>query len=270
MNKDNHVIFSNNSFENLIFLPVTLNGITVTAMFDTGAQLSFISKSVSEKLGEYSADSPLKGGNNQGHETAFETVSVKNVAIGNFSFAQQRMGVLPDQALDFGEDSRQNRFPAAMLLGWDLISQLCWEFDMQSKTVQVCAGGSLPKGDDLSWGGFPIVTIMYGGESFAVGFDSGHTESFLDSTWLSRLEGLKQSQSLVQGIGSETVEDVNIAERLCFTIKNKEIFLSNIEVANHEVYGATDDRICALLGADILQCTKWILDYKSSRFEIIE
>ena len=50
MIESNVIHFSNRMFQNLIFIPVTLNDITVTAMFDTGANMSFINESTIKQL----------------------------------------------------------------------------------------------------------------------------------------------------------------------------------------------------------------------------
>lgn len=179
----------------------------------------------------------------------------------------QDMGVLPDEALDFGEDSRHNKFPASMLLGWDIISQFCWEFDMNMRTVKVYPGGIMLKNNSLSWDSFPIININYAGSNYQVGLDCGHTDSFLDSTWVTRLNNLKESSSVIQGIGSASEESVKIIDEFAFMIDKTNITLYDIEILQHQVY-CTTYKLCGLLGADILCGAKWIIDYQSSYFSI--
>lgn len=266
---DSNVIhFSNRTFENLIFIPVTLNNITVTAMFDTGAVMSFITESTVKQLSGLQIMSSIKAGNNQGEVNRYETVMINNVQIGNMILSTQEIGILPDAALEFGEDSYHNKFPASMLLGWDIISQLGWEFEMNKKIVKIYPGGTMPQSNSLSWNAYPIITINYAGSNFFVGLDSGHTETLLDNTWSLRLRNLKISETIIQGVGSELAEQVKTTEKLTFTIGTTHITLYNVEVAEHQIYGAIEDSISGLLGADILYGAKWILDYKSRYFGI--
>ncbi|MGL4361764.1 MAG: aspartyl protease family protein [Cellulosilyticaceae bacterium] len=266
--ESNVIQFSKRTFENLIFIPVTLNNITVIAMFDTGATMSLISESTVQRLGELQNVDSIKCGNNQGAVNTYETIMIDNVQIGNMLALSQQMVVLPDAALEFGEDSYHNKFPASMLLGWDIISQFGWEFEMNKNIVKIYHGGTMPKSDSLSWNNYPIIRLDYLNTNFSVGFDSGHTETILDNTWLSILPDLKSSETVVHGIGSKSTKQVNIAKKLTFTIGTMPITLYDVEVIDDRIHGAIEDSLCGLLGADVIYAKKWSLDYKSSHFKI--
>ncbi len=268
METSNILNFSDCRFENLIFITVSINGHDVNAMFDTGAGMSFITKSMAEKLGGRIEKASLKAGNNQGVVQSFDTVCFDSVRVGNMTVPVQTMGILSDVALTQTEDSKHNRFPAAMLLGKDIISLFCWSFDMEARMVTVSPGGTMPKKGNMRWDAFPSFSITHGVKAYTVGFDSGHTESFLDNSWLKILHNLSDSKTVVQGIGSSLDEHVKIADSFSFTIGKTSVILRNIEIADHEVYGAENSGICALLGADILEGTCWTCDFKSGCFEI--
>ena len=268
METNNILHFSDSRFENLIFITVNINGHDVTAMFDTGAGMSFITKGMAEKLGGKTEKAPLKAGNNQGVVRSFDTVRFDSVRVGNMTVPVQMMGVLPDEALTQMEDSKHNRFPAAMLLGKDIISLFCWSFDMEARYVTVSPGGTMPKKGNMRWDAFPEFSIAHDGKAYTVGFDSGHTESFLDNSWLKILDNLSNAKTVVQGIGSSIDEHIKIADSFSFTIDKTAVTLKNIEIADHIIYGAENSGICALLGADILEGACWTCDFKSGCFEI--
>ncbi|MCM1103808.1 MAG: retroviral-like aspartic protease family protein [Clostridium sp.] len=260
--------FSDQTFENLIFLPITVNDTEVTALFDTGAGMSFLSQSMADRLGDLQTRSSVRGGNNQGVENTYQTVCVNRIQIGTMLLTAQDIGILPDEALNFGEDSRHHVFPASMLLGWDVISQFCWKMDMKQKTAKVSPGGTMPTAESLSWDAFPILPITHSGSVYRVGFDSGHTDSFLDHTWMTRFDKLKAVNTVVHGVGSVSTEEVKMVDVFSFMIGQTPVTLHQIEIAQHPVYGADHDQICGLLGADILCGATWILDYQSRHFSI--
>lgn len=268
METSNILHLSDSRFENLIFITVDINGHDVKAMFDTGAGMSFITKSMAEKLGGKTEKVSLKAGNNQGVVQSFDTVSFDSVRVGNMPVPVDTMGVLPDEALTQTEDSKHNRFPAAMLLGKDIISLFCWSFDMKARYVMVSPGGSMPKKENMRWDAFPELSITHDGKAYTVGFDSGHTESFLDNSWLKILDNLSDSKTVVRGVGSSIDEDIKIADSFSFTIGKTAVTLLNVEIASHGIHGAGNSGICALLGADILEGARWTLDFKSGYFEI--
>lgn len=260
--------FSDKVFENLIFIPVIVNGIEATALFDTGAGMSFVSKSIVEQFGELRMKSSVTGGNNQGITNSYQTICVDSIQIGNTIWKEQTVGILPDEALDFGEDSQHNRFPASMLLGWDLISMLCWEMDMNKRMVRMYPGGTMPKNNSLSWDSFPIINMNHAGSDYPMGFDSGHTDSFLDDTWTIRLGDLKEAGAVIHGVGSVSEEEVKIVDEFSFAINKTDLTLYQIEIVQHPVYGAAGHQICGLFGVDIVCGAKWVIDYQSRYFAI--
>ena len=55
---------------------------------------------------------------------------------------------------------------------------------MEARYVTVSPGGTMPKKGNMRWDAFPEFSIAHDGKAYTVGFDSGHTESFLDNSWL--------------------------------------------------------------------------------------
>lgn len=258
--------FCEPGFANLIFLPVQINETVVTALFDTGAQKSFLSESTMLRLGALKNGNPEQAGNNQGNTFRFDTCTCKDIRIGAFSFSNVNIGILPDAFLDFGEDEHNNRFPGQMLLGWDIISQLCWEFDMCGRTVSLREGSSLQDGENLEWNGFPILSLFYKGTKITAGFDSGHTDTVLDRSWKGRVPHAALKQSLISGVGSQQMEDICVTDTFTIQICGHPVVLRDIEILEHTLYGAPDGTISVLLGADILTDAVWKLDPSGSRF----
>ena len=260
--------FSDQKFANLLFIPVQVNGKEVIAYFDTGASLSFVSKSLSEELKLPILQSKSHGGNNQGKIFSFPLTEVERILLGSYAIEKLTFGVLPDGALDFGEDENGNRFPASMILGYDVLKDFCFTIHMQRREVVIEPGGSMPLDGSLSWNRFVILEADYLGEKHKIGFDSGHTDTTLDGTWLDRRIDAKKIQTIKTGIGSSSEEDVWVTEKVLLSIKGVEVILSHAEIISGEIKGAESGSLCALLGMDAMEDKVWTMDGKSGYFGI--
>lgn len=266
-NLENTVFFSDKKFANLIFIPLKLNGETAVAMFDTGAQISVISESIVKKHNIAKNGETQQGRNNNGASLPFDEGLLKLLEIGNIEIKNTTLGIIPDVAFELGEDSDNNIFPAKMLLGWDVISQICWEFDMNERYVKINKGGVMPKSNAITWKQFPIVDVVFKDEILQMGFDSGHTETLLDNTWLRRLDQYDKKMTKIQGIGSSNTEQTYITKNLMLNFNNTSRLFHDIEIMNHKIYGGENNNLVGLLGADFIEGKKWTLDYKSRFFE---
>ena len=263
------LVFSKEQFAGLIFLPVILNGRRIIAFFDTGAGMTFIRSSLAKEMG-LKEQSQLRGGNNQRKEMDFRTVEVGSLVLGQERMENLSAGVVPDESMDFGHDSEGNAFPADLILGWDVIGNVRFAFDMRKREVLVKPGGGSPQEDSLKWDRFPKIQIDYQGEKYPMGFDTGHTETMLDDSWLNRIQGLHSSSTVVQGIGSRSEEEVHIADRLTFFVYGQEVTLEHIEIMNYEIPGSVQGSISGLLGIDLVKGKRWTMDGKSRHFQILD
>ena len=259
--------FSDRPFANLIFFPVRLNGAEVMAWFDSGAAMSFVTESTARRAGITAAERSLRAGNNNGGTFGFQTGQLERLAVGDHALADMTVGILPDEMLDFGCDDEGNPFPGEMMLGWDVISRLCWRFDMEKRTVSVGPGGSMPPSDRLRWDRFPIVNVTWENETLPMGFDCGHTETMLDRTWLSRAENVTARTERIQGVGSERLMEVNTVGKLRLRIGGAAVTLSGIDIVE-QISGAEGTGISGLLGADILAGRRWTMDFRSGYFSL--
>lgn len=267
-NLENTVFFSDKKFANLIFIPVKLNGDMAIAMLDTGAQISVVSESIAKKHNITKNGETKQARNNNGASLPFDEGLLNLLEIDNIKINNTTLGIIPDVAFELGEDSDNNIFPAKMLLGWDIISQICWEFDMNNRFVKINRGGVMPKRVAITWNQFPIVDVVFKDEVLQMGFDSGHTGTLFDNSWLSRLDQYDKKMTKIQGIGSSNTELVYTIKNLSLNFNNTSHLLYDIEIVNHKIFGAENNTMVGLLGADFIEGKKWMLDYKSRFFEI--
>lgn len=260
--------FSDQPFANLIFLPMRVHGREVTAFFDTGASLSFVSKSLSEELQLPLLKAQRRGGNNQGRMFSFPLAVVENMELGGISTGKVTVGILPEGALDMGKDEEGNLFPASMILGYDVLQKFCFTFHMERRVVLIEPGGRMPSEGSLTWNRFMILEAEYNGEKLKIGFDSGHTDSMLDSSWRKRALQRKKDKVMRTGIGSSSEEDVWTTEKLLLTLHGVEVLLEKAEIISGEIPGAESGSICGLLGMDAVEKHVWTMDAMSGYFSI--
>lgn len=266
---ETRVDFCVKPFANLIFLPVNLSGVALTAMFDTGAGLSFVSETAARLAGIQEACGSARVGNNNGDVSAIKLSRLARLNLGGQTLCDLPIGLLPDDKMAF-EDEEGRAFPASMLLGWDVIARFCWRFFMKERYVLLDAGGFSAKDDTLDWNQFPIVRAGFGAQTLPMGFDSGHTDTMLDSTWLARLPHAVSRTDTIQGIGSSKEETMNVAQTLQLKIGGAHVTLSNIEIFSRQIYGAAKGTMTGLLGADILKDRTWRIDFASKHFSLLD
>lgn len=261
--------FSEKRFFGLIFLPVSLNSHPMTAMFDTGAGMTIMPTRTAAAIGLEWDGGVRHGGNNQNQPLTLETGRVKHLQLETVTLTGQTVGVLPDSAFDVGQDDRGNPFPADLFLGWDVISQLCWDFDMERRQVSIAPGGTMAPSDVLSWDRFPFLRVRYHGAEVPLGLDSGHTETMLDNSWQQRLGDLRPATTRTVGVGSAMEEPVLLAPALELGIAGTRICLHDTEVLNRPIPGVKPGTLTGLLGVDILQGRRWIIDPMSHDFRLL-
>lgn len=74
---------SNRKFENLLFVDVQIQGREATALFDTGAGMSVIARSLLDALDGVQKSEALSAGNNNGLVRTLPTAVVSSVQIGD-------------------------------------------------------------------------------------------------------------------------------------------------------------------------------------------
>lgn len=155
-----------------------------------------------------------------------------------------------------------------MILGYDVIEKFCFTFHMERRVVFIEPGGKMPEDGSLSCNRFVILEADYRGGKLKIGFDSGHTDSMLDASWLNR--GLQSSKVNVMrtGIGSSSEEEVWVTEKVLLTLKGTEVLLEKAEIISGEIKGSESGSLCGLLGMDVLEKKVWTIDGRSGYFSI--
>ncbi len=262
-------------FANVSFIDILLNGHSTTLLFDTGAGKTALTRSAAVAAGAEMQQSSVQAGNHGGQIMTLQTAVVEGVSVGALPVPDLEVIIVPDEDFNFGLDEDGNSFPAAGFLGWDVISLFRWEVDPVERSYRISMERQASL-QNLHWDAYAILKAEWEGDEVFLGFDSGHTETMLDHTWLERLPGLGYRQDSITGVGGTSEEEVavvpeitfQIASRIAGRIAGKNTTLRDVPVLQHAVHGARDARMSALLGSDIVQGRRWVIDYPNRSFEI--
>lgn len=248
---------SDSSFENLLFVHVRIQDAAAAALFDTGAGMTVISRSLLARLGITAEDAARRAGNNNGLLRTLQTAVLSDIRIGDICVETLRVLVTDDA--DFALcDSRGAAFPAEMLLGWDVIARYCWRYSAKDGTLSVSASerGGAPAGPDAKHG--PVVFPTYAGHRFKAIVDTGHTDSTLSAVWRTRLPDIALHETETVGIGSAQRAAAPYVRHLPLRFQDRLIPLRGVDI--HEtLYGQPAD-VEVLLGYDFLEGRDWQLD----------
>ena len=238
---------SKRKFSNLLFLDLRVAGGDITALFDTGAGMTVITRSAAERLGARMEQATLPAGNNSGLVRRLQTAVLSDVRLGDIPAGELRVVVTDDAA-----------FPAQMLLGWDVISRYRWSYSAKEETLSV--GRSEPPSAPTDPGRRlgPVVCPSYAGRPFPARVDTGHTSSTLSGAWRARLPNVDWHEAEIVGVGSVRRQSVPYARELPLLFQGRRICLRDVDISE-TLYGQPPE-IEALLGYDFLAGGDWRLD----------
>ena len=127
---------SSSKFANLLFVNVQIGTVNAIALFDTGAGMTVISKSLLHRLCASPEKETLRAGNNNGMVREFQTADISDIQIGDICLEKCKVLVTDDA--DFALSDESGRiFPAEKLLGKHgfLIYELLTPDDIQRDVI---------------------------------------------------------------------------------------------------------------------------------------
>lgn len=244
-------------FENLLFVNAHIRDEETVALFDTGAGMTVIARSVLERVGGEMENNALRAGNNNGLVRAFQTAVISDVRLGDIYIEKLRVIVADDDDFVLCDGSGA-AFPAEMLLGWDVISRYHWSYAAKSSTLLVSTSkkaSGLPDPDTKQG---PVVYPEYSGYRFKARVDTGHTSSTLSAAWHARLPDVERHEEGRVGIGSVQHTSCPYVRSFQIVFQDRLITLRDVDISE-KIYGQPAD-IEALLGYDFLEGIDWRLD----------
>ena len=225
---------SSSKFANLLFVNVQIENVNAIALFDTGAGMTVISKSLLHRFCAVPEKETLRAGNNNGMVREFQTAAIPGIRIGDICVEKCKVLVTDDA--DFAHSDESGRiFPAEMLLGWDVISRYRWSYSTKDESLSV----SLPErtaehlSPEIKHG--PVVSPEY-----------------------SRLPDIHYHETEIAGVGTSQYKRIPYVRELQLRFQNQTITLQDVDICD-KLYGQSEE-IEALLGYDFLESRDWLLE----------
>ncbi|WP_198046059.1 retropepsin-like aspartic protease [Novosphingobium aquimarinum] len=124
--------------DNLVTMPVVVNGKTITGVLDSGSGAILVDRSVSRKIAlveQGEAGEALGGGT--------EAKALSNITIGDFRFGPIRLEDVPAYAIDLGHLTSSAGFPIDLVVGAPVLEQGAVRVDYRAREITFAASGSL-------------------------------------------------------------------------------------------------------------------------------
>ncbi len=261
---------SNNILLDLIFIKVKVNAETIMLIFDSGATRTTISRSTAKMINAEFLNKEIRGGGNNGKIIRGETAIIPEMAVGNTIIHGLDVTVFNDDSFKFDLGESGGVVTIAGLLGWDVISQFNWKFDINDHSLSF----GIPKIEKNTnnimepWDNMPIIRIMFNEKNYFFGLDTGNTESTIGARMYSKFKGANEMGSSIMGIDGIGIESVRVVESFIISIGKTVVRIKDIEAINRELFPTSRDDINGLLGFDVIRGRSWRLDYKNKYFEV--
>lgn len=251
--KFTQVPLSTKEYINYIFIEAEAGGIPVTAMFDTRGN-SLIKESIAEKIDvDYIDQEPFD------EKRGWRRARI-NLKIGGLEIGSAPIVVAKDESFDLGADPKGNSFPADMILGWNIISQLAFRGDLRVDSFEVQVD-SFKEPTAKGKSNAPVLFVEFEGERILAAIDTSAPTTSVSQDVFEKMiakngSGRKELESLGLGNSNLTYES-----SLTFKIDEDEISLESAQLNP----GLADSQIKIIFGADLLRSTIWAM-YNPQRY----
>lgn len=240
------VELSEKKYLNFILLNASVGGEPVTAMFDTKGN-SLLKKSIADKIDITYIDSkPID------EKRGWRRARV-NLRLGGLEIGSAPIIVANDDSFDLPEDPTGNKYPADFILGWNIISQLCFRGDLKTHDFQVQVDdfreNSSKESDNL-----PIIYVEFEGEKILAGIDTSKPITTVSQDVFDKILKDKDAASTIEMLGLGN-EKLSYETKLTFKIDDDRISLPSASLNPN----LNEGDVKIVFGADLLQNTTWAM-----------
>jgi hypothetical protein len=245
---------------NMILLPIEVNGVATVGRLDTGGALSLIHPAFSGELGLVSSGSVIAGGASS-KTRQYILVSPVDVKLGDYI---RKSGPLMVIGLNSMAPDAKDR--VGLTLGMDVLHDLVMEVDFDRSVIGISPAEiftDFPKAAPmkLQWsrGGRTLSGAVTGSKSIRVHFDTGNPGSVNMGEYVARsaLQGQKSSQFLVTGVdGSHPHRSSNLPSLTIAGVTFKDVPASVAPDRRDETIG---------IGLEVMKRFNLVLDFTRDR-----
>lgn len=246
------VELSDKKYLNFIFLKASVGGEPLTLMFDTKGN-SLLKKSIADKIDiTYIDDKPID------EKRGWRRARV-NLRLGGLEIGSAPIIVANDDSFDLPKDPLGNEYPADFILGWNIISQLCFRGDLKTNDFQVQVDdfreNSSKESDNL-----PIIYVEFEGGKILAGLDTSKPITTVSQDVFDKIMRNKDAASTIEMLGLGN-ENLTYETKLTFKIDEDTISLPSASLNPN----LNEGDVKIVFGADLLQNTTWAM-YNPMRY----
>ncbi len=238
---------SDKSYLNYIFIELGLGDQVVTTMFDTRGN-TLIKKSIADQIDiEYIDDNPID------EERGWRRART-NLRIGGLEIGSAPVIVANDDSFDLMEDPNGKEFPADMILGWNIISQLSFRGDLKKGKFEVQVD-DFKEVNNKSRYNSPVLNIRFGEERILAALDTSSPITSVSQKIFDQIAKDKEADKTIEMLGLEGEENLSYQTELTVKIDEDEITLKGVSLNPN----LRDKGVQVVFGADLLWNTTWAL-----------
>jgi predicted aspartyl protease len=242
---------------------VNINGHNVDLMIDTGAGITVINESIANKCGVVMDSGNVDSKDAIGNDLSLPTATLAQISIGNSKFINKRCMVIPDSALDFGEVKINGT------IGWELIKQLKWVFDLAKGSAFVSAPKPSDVKRNMAYDAFPLVSVEIEGKKMTVGLDTGATTTRFGKSMSVEFPDTSKSTQQISGAGGSMEDSVCIVPKVNIAIDGGVVSLKDVSISENNECSKSGFFITpGILGIDIAKESVLTLDYFNRHISI--
>jgi clan AA aspartic protease (TIGR02281 family) len=235
-------------------VPVIIDNDTVDFVFDTGASISVITKSLAEKMGikiltgidqvETSTGKTVKG-----------EIGLLNFKLGNIKVKNSVFIVFPDSALSFGNGS----YKIKGIIGFPIMYAF-QEFIIKDNKFLI-----IPQKPELSdnrnfaldWWSSIVIMVVYKNDTLPFYFDSGANVTTLTSLFFNTykkeiIRTCRTEKSTTEGVEGATESKIYIIDSINIAAGNSECQLDSLNISTKDLMGNYDKYQYGNLGQDYI------------------
>lgn len=244
---------SDKSYLNYIFIELGLGGKVVTTMFDTRGN-TLIKKSIADQIDiDYIDDKPID------EERGWRRART-NLKIGGLEIGSAPVIVANDDSFDLMADPRGKEFPADMILGWNIISQLCFRGDLKKGRFEVQID-DFKEVKTKNKTNSPVLNIRFGEERILAALDTSSPITSVSQKVFDKIIKDKEVDKTIEMLGLGEEENLSYETALTVKIDEDEITLKGTQLNPN----LREKGVQIVFGADLLWNTTWAL-YSPMRY----
>ena len=238
----------------LFNIPVNIDNDTSDFIFDTGANISVIDKTLATKYGVKILGDSVKVGNPTGKIINAE-VGLLNIRLGNIEIKNAVFLVFPDSALTFAHGA----YVIKGIIGFPIMYAL-QEFTIKNNQVLI-----IPKTPEktsirnFAFDGLTLdIMVQYKNDTLPFNFDSGADRTTLYATFFKKyhdeiIQNCKKTTTRFAGVGSQIKIEAYLLDTARISAGNARGTLDSIYIQTKNLQGASSKYVYGNLGQDYIK-----------------